>query len=130
MPTDHFTKIDHFGYFASIPLGILRIPMPKPPKKTIGTCAICHRELIAGPSVNAHHLVPKTYKGTETIHIHTICHSKIHSLFTEQELYQHYHTVERLRAHPEMEKFIRWVSKKEAEFRSRNHTAKSKGVRR
>jgi hypothetical protein len=83
-------------------------------------CLICGRELVPGKSVNEHHLVPKTYKGRETITIHIICHTKIHSVFSEKELNDYYHTPERLREHPEMAKFIKWVRKKEPEFRDRN----------
>ena len=36
--------------------------------------------------------------------MHRICHSKIHSLFTEQELRDSYDTLEKLRAHPEVAK--------------------------
>ena len=98
--------------------------------ENLGNCPLCGRALIDGPSVNAHHLIPKTFKGNVTVLIHTICHSKIHSVFTERELLQHYHTVERLRAHPEIEKFIQWVAKKEPEFRSRNEALRHKSRRR
>lgn len=76
--------------------------------------------MIAGKSVNEHHLIPKTYKGTTTITIHVICHTKIHSIFSEKELNNFYNTPERIRSHPEMEKFIAWVAKKDPEFRDRN----------
>ena len=75
-------------------------------KEIIGPCPICGREMLVGNSVNEHHLIPKTFKGKETVTLHKICHSKIHSVFTERELFNHFHTVERLRDHPEMEKFI------------------------
>lgn len=97
-----------------------------PENKTIGTCEICNRPLVAGKSVNEHHLIPKTYKGTETITIHVVCHTKIHSVFSEKELFTHYNTVERLRAHPEMAKFIAWVQKKDPEFRDRNKPTKAR----
>jgi hypothetical protein len=86
----------------------------------IGDCAICGRKLIAGKSINEHHLIPKTYKGTETIVLHVVCHTKIHSVFSEKELLQHYHTPESIREHPEIEKFISWVKNKDPEFRDRN----------
>lgn len=92
----------------------------------IGTCAICERPLIEGKSVNAHHLIPKTYKGTETVILHVICHTKIHSVLSEKELYDYYHTPERLRSHPEIDKFITWVSKKDPEYRDRNKPANSR----
>jgi hypothetical protein len=91
-----------------------------PTDTTLGNCEICGRPLIAGKSVNEHHLVPKTYKGTEKITIHVVCHTKIHSVFSEKELATHYNTVVRLRDHPEMEKFIAWVRKKDPEFKTRN----------
>jgi hypothetical protein len=86
----------------------------------IGICAICERPLIAGKSVNEHHLIPKTYKGAETVILHVVCHTKIHSVFSEKELYDFYHTAERLRSHPEIEKFVAWVQKKDPEFRAKN----------
>jgi hypothetical protein len=29
-----------------------------------------------GPSINEHHLIPKSKKGKDTVTLHTICHSK------------------------------------------------------
>lgn len=76
--------------------------------------------MVPGPSVNRHHLVPKTFGGTEIVEMHRICHSKIHAVFSERELAQHYHTFERLLAHEEIEKFVRWVRKQPPEFYNRN----------
>ena len=89
-------------------------------------CAICGRELIPGKNINAHHLIPKTFKGKETITIHVICHTKIHSVFSERELFQYYHTPERIRNHPEMEKFIKWVRKQPPNFRVRHKQYKGR----
>lgn len=99
-------------------------------RKFIGDCPLCGRPMVEGPSVNEHHLVPKSRKGRETVTIHRICHSKIHSLFTERELALHYNTPEKLQAHPEIERFIKWVSKKDPEYKDRNRTSKTKGRRR
>jgi hypothetical protein len=44
--------------------------------------------------------------------MHRICHSKIHSVFTERELTQHYHTFERILENEEIRKFVNWVKKK------------------
>ena len=68
--------------------------------------------MVSGPSVNLHHLIPRTYKGTDTVALHRICHSKIHSVLSEKELRDHYHTIDRLRSHPEIARFIRWVARK------------------
>jgi hypothetical protein len=83
-------------------------------------CPLCGRPLVPGPSVDAHHLVPRSFEGTETVRLHRVCHSKIHSLFTGRELRDHYHTLDRLLAHPEIAKFVRWVRKKDPEFLGRN----------
>ncbi|HYI72625.1 MAG TPA: HNH endonuclease [Skermanella sp.] len=78
-----------------------------------------------GPSVNLHHLVPRTYKGTETVALHRICHSKIHAVLSEKELRDHFHTIDRLRSHPEIARFIKWVARKPPTF-----TDKHRGGRR
>jgi hypothetical protein len=83
-------------------------------------CPLCGRPLVPGPSVNRHHLVPRTYKGQDTVELHRICHSKIHSVLTEKELRYHYHTIERLRQHPEIGRFIRWVARKPPTFVGRH----------
>lgn len=95
-------------------------------RNEIVTCEICDRPLVEGPTINEHHLIPKTYKGRDTITIHVICHSKIHSVFSEKELYEYYHTPERLRSHPEIMKFIKWVSKKDPLYRDRNRLTKAR----
>jgi len=81
-------------------------------------CPICKRDMIPGESLDEHHLVPKAFKGKETITLHKICHRKLHSVLTEREMQHHYHTVERLLEHEEIQKFVKWVSKKEPEYYS------------
>jgi 5-methylcytosine-specific restriction endonuclease McrA len=38
-------------------------------------CPLCGRPLVADPSVDLHHLVPRTYKGRDTVPMHRICRS-------------------------------------------------------
>ena len=89
-----------------------------PPKEETppALCLLCGREL-AG-IVNKHHLLPvsKGGAGTPTILLHKICHDKIHTTLTEQQLRSHYGTVEALRGHPDIENFINWVRKRPPEF--------------
>ncbi len=40
------------------------------------------------------------------------CHAQVHEVFSNQELSSHYHTIERLKEHIEMQKFINWVKKR------------------
>lgn len=79
-------------------------------------CPLCGRPMVPGPSVNQHHLVPRRLKGRVAVAVHKICHDKIHAVFGERELAREYNTFEKLREHPEIEKFIKWVSRKPPEF--------------
>lgn len=81
-------------------------------------CPICKRVL--GNTIDLHHWFPKTHmkgldKGPTSI-LHRVCHQKIHSIWTERELYNYYNTLERVLENHEMQKFIKWVSKKEPNF--------------
>ena len=97
-------------------------------------CVLCEREV---NEVGRHHLIPRTrhknkrnkreFDRTEvkkTAPICWPCHKQIHAIFTEKELERGYNTIELIRVHPEMEKFIKWIKKKPAGFRTK---AKKKG---
>ena len=92
------------------------------------TCVLCGRELGTSETTSKHHLIPKSKGGrySETILIHNICHQKIHSVFTEKELQQQYNTVEALKKHEAIQKFIKWVSKKNPDFYQSNKRMKSR----
>jgi len=89
--------------------------------EVIGPCQICGRDMIKNRFVDDHHLIPKCKNGryTDKITIHRICHSKIHSIWTESELASYYHTVERILSHPDMQTFIKWISKRPPDFYSK-----------
>lgn len=102
------------------------------------TCPVCGRE--SGKDMQWHHLKPVTFKSrTKEVHekdnqilIHHMCHQKIHATFGEHELLQYYHTVERLLEHQEMQKFVKWISKKPADYYDKNddtHNRKRKRKR-
>jgi hypothetical protein len=78
-------------------------------------CPICDREL-DDDEIEFHHLIPKTFKGTEGIYVHRICHRKIHSTFSERELLHNFHTVEALRSNSEIQTFVQWVANKPPAF--------------
>ena len=77
-------------------------------------CFLCGRPL--GSRVQRHHPVPKSRGGRETVPVHPICHRAIHATLTNKELERGYATAEALRAHPEIAKFVEWVSGKEPDF--------------
>lgn len=88
-------------------------------------CPLCGRPL-GTVNIDRHHLVPRTFKGKEQFPIHKICHRKIHSVLSDRELLQHYHTWEALRAHPDIATFIAWVARKPPGFYTGTATARSK----
>ncbi len=98
------------------------------PAMVIGTCPICERDMIKDLFVDKHHFLPKCRGGKESEYVHKICHNKIHSIWTEKELEAEFHDPEKVKAHPEMQKFIKWVKKKEPDFYDKNeqHTRKKR----
>jgi len=83
-------------------------------------CPLCLRPIPAEAKQSLHHLVPKLKggKGGPTVLLHQICHNEIHASCTEADLARLYNTPEALRAHPRLEKFVKWVSKRPPDFHS------------
>lgn len=86
--------------------------------------------MIPGPSVDRHHLIPKLKGGTEAEEVHRICHSKIHSIWSENELRDVYNNWEKIRSDERIQKFIKFVSKKPNDFVDSNKMAKGHKKRR
>ena len=84
-------------------------------------CPLCGRPIPEGVPQSRHHLIPRLRggKGGETVLLHQICHKEIHATLSEADLARNFATVEALRAHPRLAKFIAWVSKRPPEFTSR-----------
>lgn len=84
-------------------------------------CALCLRPIPPGVPQSSHHLVPKLRGGTHgpQVLLHHICHKEIHATLSETELARDYNTPEALRAHPRLEKFVAWVSKRPPGFSSK-----------
>ena len=97
---------------------------------TKNNCPLCDREMIPGKSIDEHHLIPKTFKGTETVVLHRICHRKLHTVFSEREMLNYYHTIERLIEHEEIQKFIKWVKNKGPEFYVKNKDTRTRRSKR
>jgi len=90
-------------------------------KKLSDVCPLCERK-IPDKCGNRHHLVPKLKGGTlcPTEMMHVICHSKLHSIFTEGELARDYNTVDKLLENEEIAKFVKWVQKRPDSFSDHN----------
>jgi hypothetical protein len=84
-------------------------------------CALCDRPIPPGARSSVHHLVPKLKGGRHgpTVRLHHICHTAIHAALTEAELARSYASVEALRAHPRIARFLDWVQKRPPGFHAR-----------
>lgn len=92
------------------------------------TCKICKREL--GANIDEHHLIPKTFKGRGTVTLHKICHRFLHATISERDMVNYYHTIERILEREEIQKFIKWVSKKSPEYYSGTDESKERKKKR
>lgn len=84
-------------------------------------CPLCDRPIPREAKQSLHHLVPKLKGGRHgpTVLLHQICHNEIHAALSEADLARNFNTVEALRAHPRIAKFIAWVSEKPPMFHAR-----------
>ena len=78
-------------------------------------CPICKREVPEG-CWEHHHLIPKSKKGKETIAVCINCGDQIHKLLSLNDLKTTYNTPEVICSHPDIQKWIAWVSKKPTDF--------------
>ena len=91
---------------------------PRLPDEQSPVCPLCDRPVPASQA-DAHHLVPKSRGGVETVTLHRICHRQVHAVLTETELERHYSTIESLKGHPELSRFLAWVEGKPDDFYER-----------
>jgi 5-methylcytosine-specific restriction endonuclease McrA len=88
-------------------------------------CELCGREIVDGYESN-HHLIPKANGGSHepTAVLHSVCHKQIHALFTNKELSMFYDTINKLKAHRDVKRFVKWVGKKPINFDSKTKIRK------
>jgi len=95
-----------------------------------GSCPLCERPMVAGPSLDQHHPVPRSHGGRETVLMHKICHRAIHAMLSEQELAEAFSGFEALRAHPVLAQFIAWVKKRPPDYYDRTRWSKRSRLKR
>ena len=82
-------------------------------KVKCSNCELCGREAVI---LRKHHLVPKQKKGKNKpdnfIDTCVPCSKQIHALFTNKELKREYYSLERLKSSKKIQKWIKWVRKK------------------
>ena len=90
---------------------------------TVGRCELCGRDDVG---LTRHHLIPRarhnkprtrrTFKVPElTGRLAMLCrpcHGFIHKVLTEAELASTFHSLDALRTHPDIARFVAWVSSK------------------
>lgn len=93
--------------------------MAKPTKISLGKCPICGRDMHDNNS-NMHHLLPKLKggkrEGDNMVRLHVVCHSKIHSLWDENELRDVYNNIDTIMSDERIQKFAKFVSKKDPDY--------------
>ena len=94
---------------------------------TMDICPICDRDM-PQKSMSKHHMIPSSRggKSKDIVVLHKICHDKLHSVFTEKEMEKHYHTIDRLKEHEDIQKFIKWISRKDPMFYDSSKRSKRK----
>ena len=98
-------------------------------------CQLCER---AGVPLTRHHLIPRSQHHKRYVRLAfsrderlsriawlcAACHKYLHAVFEERELAMRLHSVESLRAHPEVRRFADWLGSKPPDFAPRVHTMK------
>ena len=83
------------------------------------TCWLCTRPL--GSRSEYHHAIPKSRGGRVTEPVHPICHRTLHRTLTNKQLEAIGADVAKLRADPEIARFIAWVAGKPPDFHAPTH---------
>jgi len=78
----------------------------------LGNCDVCGQQM-SNDNSNIHHLIPQLKGGRTgpTIRLHTYCHSKIHSIWNENELRDVYNDMSIIMDDDRMKSFAKWVRK-------------------
>lgn len=88
-------------------------------------CPLCSR-MLGDVRISRHHLVPKSKGGRIEEYLHDICHAKVHATFTNNQLEDYYNTAEKLLEHEEIQKFVKWVTKKPIDYYDKNNDTKDR----
>lgn len=86
------------------------VPATAPP----ATCPLCDRPL--GRRIEWHHIVPRSEGGRETVPLHPICHRTIHASASNGELARLYPTLDALKRHEDIRRFVAWIADKPPDF--------------
>lgn len=87
-----------------------------PPPAPAPRCALCERET---PLLTEHHLIPRSqgrrqglrHADLPTAPLCAACHKFLHVTFSNAELAGEYASLEALLAHPDVQRFLKWIRK-------------------
>ena len=103
-------------------------------------CELCRREV---PELTRHHLVPRMrhrkrsalkrfdldQMRSRVAMLCRPCHKQVHVLFSERDLERAYYTLDLLRAHPDMGRFLDWIRDKPGNLRVSTYRGRPRGRR-
>ena len=98
-------------------------------------CELCERVNV---QCDSHHLIPRTrhrnkknkkefdrreVKDRTAWFCHP-CHNTVHTIFSEKELEREYNTLEKLKSHEQIQKYIEWIRTKPGDFKLKMNRSK------
>lgn len=101
------------------------------PESAAALCVFCGRSVPAS-MITMHHVLPKEKGGTAE-HREPFCkpcHKQIHAVFSNKQLAEEYHSIDMLRAAPELASFLAWIRKQRPERNFRTVTSSDHPKRR
>jgi len=75
-------------------------------------CELCLREV---ENYTVHHLIPRSRAGSggPRAILCKACHRMVHHIFNNKELAAELDSIEKIKQHPEIQKFVKWVRKQD-----------------
>lgn len=86
-------------------------------------CPLCER-VIPDDQKENHHLVPKSKGGKVSVCLHRVCHSQIHTIFTDAQLAKKFSTIPAILEDPAVQTFVAWIKSKPPGFSDTARDAK------
>jgi 5-methylcytosine-specific restriction protein A len=74
-------------------------------------CSLCERS-VPSTYIEKHHLIPRCKNGKGTVSLCIDCGNQVHLLFSIKELEKTYNTLEALKNNEKVQKWIKWIQKK------------------
>lgn len=83
--------------------------------KPLEQCPICSR-FVPENLWEKHHLIPRTEGGKDSAKVCVNCGDMIHKCISINDLRDKYFTIELIKTHEDIKKWVSWISKKPNDF--------------